>query len=188
MLDEVTQSPELPRLLDLANSLLPTRLRWYWRYIRRWRRRLFHLWCEQTVNPNEAAIALAVDDLLALFFLMVYLRRMGQQGIPAIQDAFQATIQPFVSGVAKIVSQKLSNPIVAAVFQPDDFDHSIRIPDCLFRDNWEKRIENATWLLYGDHSLPLSFFGDFHQVCVGDPLFTICLASSTAISSDDMYP
>jgi hypothetical protein len=35
---------------------------------------------------------------------------------------------------------------------------------------WEKRIADALWLLFRDHPLPLSFFGDFHQLCVANPL------------------
>jgi hypothetical protein len=42
----------------------------------------------------------------------------------------------------------------------------------MFASGWEKRIANALWLLFRDHPLPLSFFGDFHQLWVANPLGT----------------
>jgi len=44
-------------------------------------------------------------------------------------------------------------------------------PPC-FASGWEKRIADALWLLFRDHPLPLLFFGDFHQLCVANPLGT----------------
>jgi len=171
MLAEAKPVTELPRLLDLDNPPPPARVRWYWRYIQRWRRRLFHLWREQTRGQADgAAIARAVDDLLAVFFLMAHLRRRGQHGVPAIQNVCQSAPHPSVFSIAECVSQTISDPILAAALDPEGFDSGLPIPAPLFRDHWERRIADATWLLYRDNGLPLSLFGDFHQLCVGNPL------------------
>ncbi len=44
------------------------------------------------------------------------------------------------------------------------------MPIAVFASDWEKRIANAIWLLFHDRPLPLSLFGDFHQLCVANPL------------------
>jgi hypothetical protein len=81
MLAEARPVKELPRLLDLDSPPPPARARWCWRCIQHWRRRLFHLWCKQTrEQADDAIIARAVDDLLAVFLMMEYLRRKGQHG------------------------------------------------------------------------------------------------------------
>ena len=45
-------------------------------------------------------------------------------------------------------------------------------PIAVFASDWEKRIADALWLVFRDHPLPLSLFGDFHQLCVANPLGT----------------
>ena len=167
----VAQSRKLPRLLDLDESPPLIRLRRYWRYIHRWRRRLYHLWRGQASGElDDAAVARAVDDLMAIFFLVEHLRRKGCHSAPAIQDVCRSASRPSVSNVAGAIAEMFSSPILAAALEPGGFDNDPSIPNLLFLDHWERRIENATWLLYGDRSLPLSFFGNFHQVCVGNPL------------------
>jgi len=44
------------------------------------------------------------------------------------------------------------------------------IPVVVLALDWEKRIADALWLVFRDHPLPLSWFGDFHQLCVANPL------------------
>jgi hypothetical protein len=56
------------------------------------------------------------------------------------------------------------------VFDPAWVPVDASIPVAIFASDWEKRIANALWLLSRDHSLSLSLFGDFHQLCVANPL------------------
>jgi len=74
MLD-VEQHAKLPRLLDLDDTPSVNRRRRYWRYVHRWRRRLFYLWRPDVSNESDGLeVARGVDDLfrrvtLSLSFL-----------------------------------------------------------------------------------------------------------------------
>jgi hypothetical protein len=82
---EVEHMRELPRLLDRDDPPPLARLRWYWRYVHRWRKCLFHLWRREIPSKlDDTAIAPAVDDLIALALLLDYFRRSGFTGLPTI--------------------------------------------------------------------------------------------------------
>lgn len=94
---EVEQRTTLPRLLDLDNPPSVTQRRRYWRYVHRWRRRLFHLWRKDI--PGEAdglEIARGVDDLLAIVLLLDYFRRSGHADLPPISEIHERLSPPWL--------------------------------------------------------------------------------------------
>ena len=71
---------KLPRLLNLDKSPSMARRRWYWRYVNRWRRRLFYLWRQEVAGESDRAeIARSVDDLMTVALLLDYVRRSSWQ-------------------------------------------------------------------------------------------------------------
>lgn len=139
------QTRELPRLLGLDDPPPLARLRWSWRYVHRWRRRLYHLWQSGASEElDNAGVARAVDELTAVFFLVEHLRREGCPGLPLIQDVCQSASRPSVSNVAGAVAEMFSSRILATALDPRDFADGAPISHLLFRDNWERRLGDAT--------------------------------------------
>ncbi len=173
MLLKIEQHTKLPRLLDLDDSPSATRRRRYWRYVHRWRRRLFYLWRQDVPGESDGAeIARGVDDLLAISLMLDYFRRSGRADMPPISEVHQRLSCPTVAAIATAIAATVADPFVSAVLDPWAFAAALPVPRRVVADNWQRRLEDATWLLYRDRRIPLSFFGDFHQICTGNPLNT----------------
>ena len=170
---EITQYSKLPRLLDLDDLPSATRRRQYWRYVHRWRRRLYYLWRQDVPKElNKAEIARGVDDLLAISLLLDYFRRMGRTNFSFIAEVHQQLSHPTVADIAAAFAETASDPFLSAVLGPQTFSNALPVPLRVVADDWQRRLGNATWLLYRDRRIPLSFFGEFHQFCTGNPLHT----------------
>ena len=170
---QAEQHTTLPHLLDLYDSPSVTQRRRYWRYMHRWRRRLYYLWQQECPGePNRAKIARGVDDLLAITLLLNYFRRSGHAELPSIWELHQHSSCPTPATIATAIAAIVKEPFVSAILAPQAFTDTLSIPRCVVADNWQRRLEDATWMLYRDKQIPLSFFGDFHQVCTGNPLDT----------------
>jgi len=170
---QVEQHTKLPRLLDLYDSPSVTRRRRYWRYVHRWRRRLSYLWRQDCPGESgRAEIARGVDDLLAITLLLDYLRRSGHAELPSVRELHQSSSRPTPAAIATAIAAIVKGPFVSAVLDPLTFANTLPIPRRVVADNWQRRLGGATWMLYRDKQIPLSFFGDFHQVCTGNPLDT----------------
>ena len=170
---QVEQHTKLPHLLDLYDSPSVTRRRRYWRYVHRWRRRLSHLWRQECPGESDGAeIARGVDDLLAITLLLDYLRRSEHAELPSVRELHQCSSRPTPAAIATAIAAIVKDPFVSAVLDPQTFADTLSIPRRVVADNWQRRLGDATWMLYRDKQIPLSFFGDFHQVCTGNPLNT----------------
>jgi len=170
---EVEQHEKLPRLLDLDVTPSVTRRRRYWRYVHRWRRRLFYLWRQSVPDESDGLeIARGVDDLLAIALLPDYLRRSGRADLPQISEVHESLSCPTAAGVAVATAATAEDPFISAVLDPQALADALPVPRHVFHDDWQRRLRDATSLLYGDKSIPLSLFGDFHQACTGNPLNT----------------
>lgn len=170
---EVGQRAKLPRLLDLDGTPPVTRRRRYWRYVHRWRRRLFYLWRQSVPDESDGLeVARGVDDLLAIALLLDYFRRSGCADLPQISDAHESLSCPTVAAIAIAISANAADPFISPVLDPQALSDTLPVPRRIFEDDWQRRLRDATSLLYGDKSIPLSLFGDFHQVCTGNPLNT----------------
>ncbi len=170
---EIEQHTKLPRLLDLDDSPSVTRRRRYWRYVHRWRRRLSYLWRQDVPGESDGVeIARGVDDLLAITLLLDYFRRSGYADMPPIPEVYEHLSRPTVAAIATAIAATVADPFVSAVLDPQAFADTLPVPRRVVIDNWQRRLGDATWLLYRDRRIPLSLFGDFHQVCTGNPLNT----------------
>ena len=107
---------------------------------------------------------------LAIALLRDYFRRSEYHELPRISDAHQHLSRPPVAAIAAAISASVTDPFVSAVLDPAAFADTLPVPQRVVADNWQRRLGDATWLLYGDRSIPLSLFGDFHQLCIGNPL------------------
>ena len=173
MMLEVEQHMKLPRLLDLDDSPSVTRRRRYWRYVHRWRRRLSHLWRQDVPGESDSVeIARGVDDLLAITLLLDYFRRSGHADLPSISALHQRSSRPTPAAIATAITAIVKDSFVSAALDPQTFADTLPVPRRVVAENWQRRLGDATWLLYRDRQIPLSFFGDLHQVCTGNPLNT----------------
>jgi len=170
---QVERHTKLPYLLDLYDSPSVTRRRRYWRYVHRWRRRLYSLWRQDCpAESDRAEIARGVDDLLSITLLLDYLRRSGQAELPSVRELHQHLSSLTPATIATAIEATVEDPFVSAVLAPQTFADTLSIPHRVVADNWQRRLGDATWMLYRDKQIPLSFFGDFHQACMGNPLNT----------------
>lgn len=168
---QVEELTKLPRLLDLYDSPSVTRRRRYWRYVHRWRRRLSYLWRQDVPGESDGAdIARGVDDLLAITLLMDYLRRSGHAELPSVSELHQRSSRPTPAAIASAITALGKDPFLSAILEPQTLADTLPVPRRVVADNWQRRLGDATWMLYRDRRIPLSFFGDFHQVCTGNPL------------------
>jgi hypothetical protein len=170
---EVEQHTMLPRLLDLESTPSVTRRRRYWRYVHRWRRRLFYLWRQEVSDESDGLeVARGVDDLLAIALLLDYFRRSGRADLPQISEVHESLSCPTVAAIAIAISATAADPFISSVLDPQAFSDTVPVPRRVFEDDWQRRLRDATSLLYRDKGIPLSLFGDFHQICTGNPLNT----------------
>jgi len=171
MTAELGQAVELPHLLEqdwippLAES------RRFWRYVHRWRLCFFDWWTRHCPTPEEASdLGQVVDHFLGLGLLLEYVRRQGQVLLPSMQEIGVGSSSPTVRSVCDALCSTFRSPVLRAVFAAEWMPTDTRIPPPIHESRWEKRLGDALWLLFGDKPLPLSFFGDYHQLCVANPL------------------
>lgn len=167
---------DMPRLLEPGWVPAPSRARRFWEYLHRWRVSLFHQCIREARGDTQPAdLARLVDHLLGTRLLLCYVEQWTKFGPPDLQGLYIAASQSASSGFWAQIQASFSCPILRSVFDPtwvpvDSVD--LPVPAAIFASGWEKRIANALWLLSRDRPLPLSFFGDFHQLCVANPLGT----------------
>jgi len=172
------QSP-LPRLLDLDNPPSVWRIRWYLRYLQRWRKELFRVWRQDVGAPVDGqVIGEGVDNLIGLGLLLEHIRRSESCELPLIEDFPGTRSHLTLTEIATAVSERLRNRLLAAALRPDDFGVEFPIPNSVVGGPWERRIADATWLVFRDRGLPMSVFGDFHQLCKERPLASRVPASA----------
>jgi hypothetical protein len=161
----------VPQLLDLAEPPSRRRLRWFWRYLDRWRRRLFYLWQrDASAGASESLVATSVDDLISVTLLIEYLRRSERTDLPSICDIHGNCGSLAIGDFVTAVSGYLDNPTLARVLDPSDFVRTCPLPASIIRERCDRRIADAIWTVFHDRELPLTLFGDYHQMCVGFPL------------------
>ena len=123
---EVEQHTMLPRLLDLEGTPSVIQRRRYWRYVHRWRRRLFYLWRRSV--PDELEVARGVDDLLAIALLLNYFRRSGHADLPQISEVHESLSCPTVAAIATAFAATVADPFVSAVLDPKAFAATLPVP------------------------------------------------------------
>ena len=164
---------DMPRLLEPGWVPAPSQARRFWEYLHRWRVSLFHHCIREGCGDTQPAdLARLVDHLLGTRLLLCYVGRWTEAGTPDLQGLCTAASQSTSSSFWAGIQASFSCPILRSVFDPVWVPVDSSVPAAIFASGWEKRIANALWLLFRDHPLPLSFFGDFHQLCVANPLGT----------------
>ncbi len=167
---DLQQNECLPWLLDLDLPPPINRQRWFWRYLHRWRRRLFSVWqVDACKGVNDSALGQAVDEIVGVALLIEHLRRLSRSPLPTLADACKGQSHPTIGSVVAAVAGATHNDFLASILQPNDFS-TLPVPASLFGERWERRLADAMWLVFRDRELPLSLFGDFHQLCTGSPL------------------
>lgn len=176
---ELDQHEVLPRLLDLDPPPPLSRQRWYWRYVHRWRKRLFHVWQRDNCKCiDDAVIGQAVDEIIGVALLIEHFRRSGCVDLPTLADACRQQTDPTIGSVVGAVANQTRSNFLASALQPNGFA-TLPFPVSTLDERWERRLADATWLVFRDRELPLSLFGDFHQLCTGSPLVAEPAGSST---------
>jgi len=127
---------------------------------------------------DDSVIGQAVDEIIGVALLIEYLRRSGCGDLPTLADVSKDQTHPTVGSVVAAVADRCQNRQLAAVLKPNGFG-TLHFPVSILDDRWEKRLADATWLVFRDRELPLSLFGDFHQLCTGSPLAANTAGSTT---------
>ncbi len=111
-----------------------------------------------------------VDHFVGLGLLLEYVKRRSNVSVPTLQEIGNCTNCSTVRTLCDALCHGLSEPILRAVFSSEWTPTDAGIPPPVVESNWERRLGNAVSLLFRDRPLPLSFFGDYHQLCVANPL------------------
>ena len=162
-------------LLDVGPRLNPARAGRFWSYIHRWRVSLFQRW-KQEVGDNVDPVKLgqSVDHLLGTRLLLHYVRSWHGPDVPSLKAFCAGDRTVSVLDLCEGIQASFSCPILRSVLDPSWAPAAIPVPTTIFESRWEHRIVDAVWLLLGDHPIPLTFFGDYHQLCVANPLGSDC--------------
>jgi hypothetical protein len=109
------------------------------------------LWRRDCPGESDVAeIARSVDDLLALTLLLDYLRRSGHADLPSISEVHQRSLRPTPATIATAIAAVVKHRFVSAVLEPQTFADTLPVPRRVVADNWQRRLGDATWLLYRD--------------------------------------
>ena len=163
-------SKGIPRLFDTSPIPAPSQARRFWQYVHRWRVSLFHCWSRDGRGDIQPAdLGLLVDHFLGMSLLLNYVKRWKHVDTPSLQLLCEGS-SPTAADLCMAIQKALSSPLLQSVFDPDWVPANARIPVAIFDSGWENRIADALWLLMRDNPISLSFFGDFHQLCVANPL------------------
>ena len=140
------------------------------KYIQSWREHLAHAWVGHAPGaPDPRAIGNTVDGLFSLAFLVEKVRRTSPKSIPSLRDVIASSTALSVQDLWTAVSRSASSPILKAVFQTSDADKQVSAPDNVLNSPWVERIGEALNRM-SPRGVPISFFGDFHQLCLARPL------------------
>ena len=146
-------------------------MRWYGKYVNRWRRFMFQRWMYTSHGERSTTeIAAAVDQLIFTALLLDYAKRQKAMQIPNITEICEDLASPTTRELFTSLRGCLPCPILRSVLNPPPSAGDFVIPRTVFESRWEIRLANATWMLLGDKPLPLSLFGDLHQLYVANPL------------------
>ena len=119
-------------------------------------------------TPDPRAIGNAVDDLFSLAFLVEKVRRTSPKSIPSLRDVIASSTALSVQDLWTAVSRSAASRILEAVFQTGDADKQVSVPDNVLNSPWVERIGEALNRM-SPRGVPISFFGDFHQLCLARP-------------------
>jgi len=111
-----------------------------------------------------------MDYLIASTLLLDCVRRQGFSQITSICDIYEGLGVATTAGLYELLRLSLPHKILRALFNFHTPDDNTLIPPAVLEGNWENRITDATWFLVGDKPMPLCSFGDFHQLCITNPL------------------
>jgi hypothetical protein len=142
------------------------------KYIQRWREHLVHEWVGHVSGaPEVRAIGNGVDDLISLTLLVEKARRTSPESVPALRKVIASSAARSIQDLWTAVGRSASSPILEAVFQTGNDGKQISVPDDALNTPWPERIGEALNLM-SPKGVPISFFGDFHQLCLARPLET----------------
>ena len=162
---------DMPRLLDPGWVPAVSQTRRFWEYLHRWRVSLFNRWIrEDRGDTPPSDVARLVDHFLGTNLLLCYVRRWQEAGVPMLRECCVGRRPATSWSLSAAIQTSFHCPILRSVFDPTWVPVDVSIPIAVFTPDLEKRIADALWPVFRDHPLPLSLFGDFHQLCVANPL------------------
>lgn len=141
------------------------------KYIDRWREWIYRSWLRKArTSATAEQVAENVDGLLTIAIVLHYLRPR----LPGLQRNVSQLLR---SGQCRTIAElveHLRSEVPAllgpVLFGARDFSRAEPIPDVIQGADWEEHICLAMRQLFDDQSLPVWFFGDFHQLCIARPL------------------
>ena len=166
---------DTPALLDVGPHPPRTEARRFWKYLHQWRVVLFQRWKQESRDDiAPAKLGQLVDHLLGTSLLLRYVRSWQGSNVPFLAELCGGDRAVSFLDLCTRIQAPFSCPILRSVFDPSWAPASTSLPIAVFASGWEKRTADALWLLLGDRPVPLTFFGDYHQLCVANPLGIDC--------------
>jgi hypothetical protein len=126
-----------------------------------WRRRVYKDWLSANENIDPKSLARAIDQLTGLSLVLKFIGQNQLMASRCLEEVLSAAGNHTVRKVSLELQSKFSSPILRAALDPDDHDDDLPIP------------QSVTRLLVSESPAPrlvLTSFGDFHQLCLSNPL------------------
>ncbi|MGD0461159.1 MAG: N-6 DNA methylase [Tepidisphaeraceae bacterium] len=125
------------------------------------RHTVYHCLRRASSTSDTVIAQRATDQLLGLVLLLRFVRQNQVDAVPSIEHLFNTNHDRTIRQIVRDVQRQIISPVLHAVFNPDDWDDAMPLPDGLHRYVSVYRVPKGR--------LTLASFGDLHQLCVAAP-------------------
>lgn len=154
----LSQPAQLPFLIGSPTVLEgPPRERWLGR-LHSSRLRLRAAWLPAA---EENAIRV-IDGVVGLLLLLRFLRDRAAEDFPSPKELFPANQDMTLQELCQLLRGAVSSPLLKSVLDPQSFDGQIAMPQPVL----QFALDTQLGWMHGP--LPLTAFGEFHQLCLAE--------------------
>jgi len=160
----------MPRILDPLGEPSHRAVVHCLKYIDKWRQYFWDEWL-RAVHPTPSAddLAKTIDAAIGLSLTVKYARDRAKNAVPSIASVICGTESLTLAQLCERLAARTTSPILAAVQQTFAVGNTLPIPPTILSSPWETQIGGAVDHL-GTPAMPITLLGEFHELCVGQPL------------------
>ncbi|NLX59145.1 MAG: N-6 DNA methylase [Phycisphaerae bacterium] len=120
-------------------------------------------------TPPADDLARTIDAAIGLSLMVKYARDRASDAVPNIAGVIGGTESLTLTQLCERLAARTASPILAAVQQTFGVGNTLPIPSTILSSPWETQIGKAVDHL-GTPAMPITLLGEFHELCVGQPL------------------
>jgi len=163
----VNSSHNLPNLLD--DQLSHRNISKLLQGLRSARQRVFADWAsvDPSISSHKPSLQ-TLDTAFVLALILEYVRRKKPGELSAENPPIPLCERVTLRNMVQALLHQTSNPILRQVFSHSLFLGELPMPQDIFLSLFNKSLAIAAADFYGQ--LPITILGDFHQLCLANPL------------------